>query len=121
VIEPFEDLPFKDEALSVPLIRVYYLFEGEQALLVAPFPDQVDRTRLTFTKETFDDIAPSRGVSDGYSPGEYQLFLLHIVFLQHFVILNAFSLYMSRSFRASPTVQDDTIFMERCDSCAQQD
>ena len=59
VIQSLEDLPFKDEALAVPLARVDHLFEGEQILLDAPIPDQVDRARSPCAQEALYDIALS--------------------------------------------------------------
>jgi hypothetical protein len=70
VIQALEDLPFKDEALAVPLVRVNHLFEGKQILLIAPIPDQVDRARSSSAKETLYDIAVSRRVSYGDSARE---------------------------------------------------
>src|SRR5712692_8178090 len=79
VIESFEELPFKDEAFTVALVRVDQLFEGKQVLLDSPIADQVDRTGLPLTKQTFDGIAVSRGVSYDSSKFECQLFCMHVV------------------------------------------
>ena len=65
VIEPLEDIPFKDEAFAVSLVRVDHLFEGKQVVVVldAPISNQVDDPDPTPTKETFYRIVVSSGAS----------------------------------------------------------
>jgi len=79
VIEPLEDIPFKDEAFAVSLVRVDHLFEGKQVVLDAPISNQVDDPDPTPTKETFYRIVVSSGASYGNSLWKQYLLLLRVV------------------------------------------